>query len=137
MATFGAQVKTGNSSRNATEASIEIIKTLERKNKEGSIPRTRIGIGLHYDEAVTGNIGSSVRKQYSITGRVVIMASRIEQLNKKYNTNLLISKEVYEQLDEKVKRYFEWLDDTRVKGSERLISIYNYIGDNKTNNKTL
>jgi adenylate cyclase len=137
MATFGAPVKTGNSSRNATEASIEIIRTLERKNKEGSIPRTRIGIGLHYDEAVTGNSGSSVRKQYSITGRVVIMASRIEQLNKKYNTNLLISKEVYEQLDEKVKRYFEWLDDTRVKGSERLISIYNYIGDNKTNNKTL
>jgi class 3 adenylate cyclase len=60
------------------------------------------------------------------------MASRIEQLNKKYNTNLLISKEVYEQLDEKVKRYFEWLDDTKVKGSEKLISIYNYIGDKKT-----
>jgi adenylate cyclase len=127
MATFGAPVKTGNSSRHATKAAIEIIKTLDRKNKEGIIPKTRIGIGLHFDEAVTGNIGSSARKQYSITGRVVIMASRIEQLNKKYSTNLLISKEVYEQLNTDIKRYFEWLDNTLVKGCESPISIYNYI----------
>jgi len=131
MATFGAPVKTGNSSMHATKAAIKIIRTLERKNKEGSIPGTRIGIGLHYDEAVTGNIGSSARKQYSITGRVVIMASRIEQLNKKYSTDLLISKEVYEQLTHSIRKYFEWLDDIRVKGSERPISIYNYTSNRK------
>ena len=127
MATFGAPVKTGNSSHNATEAAIEIIRALHIKNKEGRIPKTRIRIGLHFDEAVTGNIGSSARKQYSITGRVVIMASRIEQLNKKYSTNLLISKEVYEQLNDNIKKHFEWLDNTRVKGSEKLISIYSHI----------
>jgi adenylate cyclase len=95
MATFGAPVSIENSSQHATEASLEIIHKINSEFDKGNIPKTRIGIGLHYGEAVTGNIGSSIRKQYSITGKVVIMASRIEQLNKKYNTQLLISEEVY------------------------------------------
>jgi adenylate cyclase len=95
MATFGAPVSIENSSQHATEASQEIIEKLSIEFKKGNIPKTRLGIGLHYDEAVTGNIGSSIRKQYSITGKVVIMASRIEQLNKKHNSQLLISEEGY------------------------------------------
>jgi len=35
---------------------------------------------------VTGNIGTALRKQYSITGNVVILAARIEQLNKQTQT---------------------------------------------------
>jgi hypothetical protein len=31
-------------------------------------------------------VGSSLRKQYSITGNVVILASRIEQLNKQFQS---------------------------------------------------
>jgi adenylate cyclase len=33
-------------------------------------------------------------QQYSITGNVVILAARIEQLNKDYNTQILISEDV-------------------------------------------
>jgi len=33
-----------------------------------------------------GNIGSQTRQQYSISGNVVILASRIEQLNKDYDS---------------------------------------------------
>ncbi len=129
MATFGAPVNLENSSRYGVKAAIEILQKVKEENEKGTIPYTRLGIGLHYDEAVTGNIGSSVRKQYSITGRVVIMASRIEQLNKKYNTSLLISKEVYDQLDGEMKKYFVWLENTKVKGSEKLISLYKYTDD--------
>jgi len=124
MATFGAPVSLGNSSQQATEAALEIIDKLNIELSKGNIPKTRIGIGLHYDEAVTGNIGSEKRKQYSITGRVVIIASRIEQLNKKYNTNLLISKEVYSQLKDKTKKAFEWLEASEIKGSKKLVSLY-------------
>jgi adenylate cyclase len=124
MATFGAPVPIGNSSQHATEASQEIIKKLNIESEMENIPHTRIGIGLHYDEAVTGNIGSSKRKQYSITGKVVIMASRIEQLNKKYNTNMLISKEVYNQLNKVTQNAFEWLEDSKIKGSENPVSLF-------------
>jgi len=42
----------------------------------GRIPPVLVGIGLHAGEAVTGNIGSAQRQQYSVTGNVVILASR-------------------------------------------------------------
>ncbi len=127
MATFGAPVSSGNSNQHATEAACEIIDKINIEFGKGNIPKTNIGIGLHYDEAVTGNIGSEKRKQYSITGRVVIIASRIEQLNKKYNTSLLISKEVYKQLNDKTKKAFEWLEASEIKGSKNLVSLYKLI----------
>ena len=130
MATFGAPVSIGNSSQHATEASQEIIAKITSEYNEGTIPKTRIGIGLHYDEAVTGNIGSSVRKQYSITGKVVIMASRIEQLNKKYDTSLLISEEVYNQLNNTTQSAFTLLGSSKIKGSENLVSLYRSLKEN-------
>ena len=126
MATFGAPVTDEQSPENATKAAKKIIDELIKRNQDGSIPYTKIGIGLHYDEAVTGNIGSNIRKQFSITGRVVVMASRIEQLNKKYHSSMLISKEVYEKLNEECKQDFEYLDKTTVKGSERPVILYKY-----------
>ncbi len=124
MATFGAPISLENNSRHAAKASQKIIKKLKEECRKGNIPKTRIGIGLHYDEAVTGNIGSSERKQFSITGKVVIIASRIEQLNKKYATSMLISKEVYEQLNEDNQNNFEALEATQIKGSKKLIFLY-------------
>ncbi len=124
MATFGAPVSIGNCSQNATEASQEIIDRINIEFNQGNIPETRIGIGLHFDEAVIGNIGSSLRKQYSITGNVVIMASRIEQLNKKYNSQLLISEEVYNKLDNDTKDAFNWQGSSEIKGSAKLVSLY-------------
>ncbi len=133
MATFGAPVSAENSSQQATEAAQEIIGKINIEYRQGNIPKTRIGIGLHYDEAVTGNIGSAVRKQYSITGKVVIMASRIEQLNKKYGTSLLISREVYNQLDKNTQNKFAWLKATKIKGSEKLVSLYKYLEEKNKN----
>ena len=124
MATFGAPVSIGNSSQHATEASMKIINKITSEYNKGNIPETNIGIGLHFDEAVTGNIGSSVRKQYSITGKVVIMASRIEQLNKKYGTSLLISEEVFNQLNNVTQSAFTLLGYSKIKGSKKLVSLY-------------
>lgn len=126
MATFGAPVSADNSSQNAVDASAQIISKLKQEIDAGKIIETRIGIGLHFDEAVTGNIGSNTRKQYSITGKVVIMASRIEQLNKKYGTTFLISNEVHSKLDNISKEKFSWIEKTKVKGSDDLISLYKY-----------
>ncbi len=126
MATFGAPVTDEKSPQKATKAAEKIIKELIKRNREGSIPHTKIGIGLHYDEAVTGNIGSNIRKQFSITGKVVIMASRIEELNKKYHSSMLISKEVYENLTPDLQKDFEYLDVTKVKGSEKPVTLYRY-----------
>jgi len=127
MATFGAPVSVGNTSQHATLASQEIVEKINIEFKKGNIPNTRVGIGLHYDEAVTGNIGSAIRKQYSITGKVVIMASRIEQLNKKYKTSLLISDEVYRNLQTEIQKSYVAIGLSDIKGSTNPVSLYKYL----------
>ncbi|MBA4053447.1 MAG: hypothetical protein C0490_01925 [Marivirga sp.] len=98
MACFGAPVQNTLHADMAFQASINILKQVEKASNLKVIPPTKIGIGLHSGLVVTGNIGNEQRKQFSISGTPVIVASRIEQLNKKYNTEFLISGEVYKQI---------------------------------------
>lgn len=99
MATFGAPISYGNDCKNAVDAALEILEEIQKACDEGLIPPTRLGIGIHYGEAITGNIGTEIRRQYSIVGNVVIQASRIEQLNKEFKSQLLVSREVFGQID--------------------------------------
>jgi class 3 adenylate cyclase/Tfp pilus assembly protein PilF len=123
MATFGAPASWGNDCQNAVNAAIEIVKKVNEKSGNGEILPTRIGIGLHAGNVVTGNVGTSLRKQYSITGNTVILASRIEQLNKKYNSQLLISEEVLHNIKQDGISS-ESLGSVEVKGREKPINIY-------------
>ncbi len=100
MATFGAPASSGNDSQNAVNASMEIVALLKKKCETGEIPLTKVGIGLHSGQIVSGNVGTSERKQYCITGNTVILASRIEQLNKKFKSEILISGEVQQNIDQ-------------------------------------
>lgn len=95
MAVFGAPITDGEDIRHAVEAALEIIAKVDELNAANGIPPTRIGIGLHAGEAVTGNVGSALRKEYTIIGDVVNLASRIEQLNKQFGSRLLVSEEVW------------------------------------------
>ncbi len=79
-------------------ASLEILERLDRLNAAGKIRPTRVGIGLHMGEAVTGNVGSTDRKEYTIIGDVVNLASRLEQATKEFQARLLISEEVRRSL---------------------------------------
>ncbi len=94
MATFGAPVSRGNDCGNALNAARELVAGIRRLGEEGRIPSIAVGVGVHAGEAVSGNVGSAERKQYSITGNVVILAARIEQLNKDYSSQILASREV-------------------------------------------
>jgi adenylate cyclase len=98
MAVFGAPFSNGFDARNAVNASKEILQKLKEEIEAGNILPTRVGIGLHTGKAVTGNIGSSQRKEYTIIGDVVNLASRIESLNKQFNSQFLISDTVKEAL---------------------------------------
>jgi adenylate cyclase len=100
MAVFGAPLPDAEASRHAVDAAREILSQLESLNAAGRIPPTRIGIGLHSGKAVTGTVGSAQRKEYTIIGDVVNVASRIEQLNKQFDAQLLISEEVWNAVGE-------------------------------------
>ncbi len=98
MATFGAPTSHGNDCQNAFLAAKKILSQLKQWNINKGHP-VQIGIGLHAGSVVAGNVGSADRKQYSITGNTVIIASRVEQLNKKYNSQFMLTREVADQLD--------------------------------------
>ena len=91
MAVFGAPISKDNNCLNAIQAALEIIDTLDARKSGFEEDHFRVGIGIHYGEAVTGSVGSSTRKEYTIIGDVVNLASRIEQLNKKFERELLVS----------------------------------------------
>jgi adenylate cyclase len=98
MATFGAPITSEDDCKNAVEAALEIAEEVEARSESGALYPTKIRIGLHAGEVVTGNVGTSIRKQYSITGNPVILASRLEQLNKSYASTILSSKEVLDRV---------------------------------------
>ena len=122
MATFGAPVSRGNDCQNAYDAAHEILAELAKKIEANRIPPTRIGIGLHAGYVVTGNVGTEKRKQYSVTGNPVIIASRIEQLNKTYQSQFILTEEVYEQLDNP-KELKPAFFDVKVKGRKQPVRI--------------
>jgi adenylate cyclase len=118
MAVFGAPLAGGDPREDALQAALEIVRALENATS----PPTRIGIGLHAGTAVTGTVGSSTRKEYTIIGDVVNIAARIEQLNKEYGSQLLVSGAVWEVAADAVPA--EALGLVTVRGHEAGVEIY-------------
>ena len=124
MAVFGAPLSDGRDCANAVGAAREILSRVEEEVAGGNVLPTRVRIGIHAGEAVTGNIGSSVRKEYTVIGDVVNTASRIEQLNKEFGSQLLISEAVWEAARDDVPDGVLPMGHVAVRGREEPIKIY-------------
>ena len=124
MVTFGAPVAMDNPALHAVRAAIEIREKLKEEIEAGHIADTAIGIGIHTGDAVTGNIGTDIRQQYSVTGKCVIVAARVEQLNKKFNSQILITEEVFNNACPHIPVVTEDLGKIGLKGFEEPYIIH-------------
>ena len=126
MAIFGAPISSDQDRQNAVRAAREIVDEVHARTQDGSIPATRIGIGLHAGMAVTGNVGSEQRKEYTIIGDVVNLASRIEQLNKQFASELLVSEAVLSSVPELRDGSID-IGDVHVKGRGEQVRVYRLV----------
>ena len=92
----------------------------------GKIPYIKLVIGIHSGNVNAGEIGNEYRKSYSLAGSNVIIASRIEQLNKELNSQFLISKIVFNNLKDELNSY-TYKGESKLKGISKPVGIYQLI----------
>jgi adenylate cyclase len=88
--------------------------------------KLKIRMWLHSWEAIVWNIWAEWRKmEYTALWDSVNLASRLEEVNKKYGTYLCVSENIY--LSQKEHFSFRYLDQIRVKGKSIAVKIYELI----------
>jgi class 3 adenylate cyclase len=100
-AVFGAPVADPDHADKAVAAALAMRKRLEELNREQvSLGRDpyRHGIGVHTGEALAGIVGSKYKISYALVGDTVNLASRIGDLTKEMNVDILISGATYRSL---------------------------------------
>ncbi|MDX1419619.1 MAG: adenylate/guanylate cyclase domain-containing protein [Rubricoccaceae bacterium] len=98
MAYFGVPEPDPTAPARAVGAAREIVARVAAACAEGTLAPTRLGIGIHAGEAVTGPVGSAIHREYKVTGDVVNTAARIEKLCKQFEAQLLVSEAVWQRL---------------------------------------
>jgi adenylate cyclase len=129
MALFGAPLDDVDHAEHAVDAAIEMIVELNRLNEQWTAkgrPALDIGIGISTGPMIAGNIGSEAIMSYTVIGDTVNLGSRLESLNKQYNTRIIISDATLAALPD---RYiFRPLGDVVVKGKTRPVAIFEVVG---------
>jgi adenylate cyclase len=93
MATFGTPVAGERDATNALRCARSMISVLERWNTERrrqGEAEIRAGIGIHYGEAVLGDIGAN-RLEFAVIGTAVNVAARLEAMTRDFDARLVMS----------------------------------------------
>lgn len=124
-AVFGAPLADPALAGMALSAALQMRERLARLNAErarAGKPPLRHGIGIHTGRVLAGNIGSAERLSYALVGDAVNLASRIQDLNKQFGSDILVSGTTRALLDGTFA--LAPLPAARVKGRSVEVEIY-------------
>lgn len=129
MAVFGAPFPAPEDADNAVACAMSMHQRLAVFNRarqlNGESP-IKIRIGINSDQVVTGNIGSERRMDYTVIGDGVNVAARLEQANKQFGTETLVSAATVKLLTQDY--YLRELDLLRIRGKSTPVPIFEVLG---------
>lgn len=129
MAYWNAPIDIKNHCDLALKASLEQLEVVEKLNVElqkENLPKIDIGIGLNTGTVIVGEMGSSLRSDYTVIGDTINLGSRVESLCKYYDSKLNISNFTKDKLQEEY--IFRFLDLVKVKGKNEPVEIWQVLG---------
>jgi len=125
MAFFNAPVDVKEHADASCLCALEMIEKLDNLNveleSEGILP-IRIGIGLNTAEVIVGNIGSDAKKEYTVIGDGVNLASRVEGLTKNYGVQILITEFTVTKLN--IDLVYREIEPVQVKGKDKAVVLF-------------
>lgn len=128
MAFWGAPVGDPEHARHALLTAIGMhqrLQTLAEPFRQRGWPELHIGIGVNTGMMTVGDMGSPVRKAYTVMGDTVNLASRLEGITKEYGVGIVVGEATRRQVPE---ISFRELDRVRVKGKDEPVAIYEPLG---------
>ena len=136
MVVFGAPKKVEDHELQAVRCAIGMKEKLKEMNKRwddkefsrywknNGIDEIQARTGIHTGSVIAGNIGSERMLQYSTIGDVVNVAARLEQANKEFESDILISQEIYTTLTKDLLSLCEFKNEISLKGRDTLMKVY-------------
>ena len=127
MAFWGAPLEVPKHVERACDAALAVQERLDALwDFDAEHPEMPTRVGLHTERVAVGHFGSSDRMYYGAIGDGVVLASRLEGINKLYGTRILVS----ETTAVRVIELFELrrLDRVTVKGRVQPTIIYELLG---------
>jgi adenylate cyclase len=128
MAFWGAPVADPGHARHAVAAALAMRAALPKLNGEFRArgwPEVRIGIGINTGPMSVGDMGSRIRRAYTVMGDAVNLAARLEGLTRHYGVDVLVHAATREAAREFVYRE---VDRVRVKGKGEPAAVFEPLG---------
>jgi len=125
MAFWGAPLHDAAHAAHAVAAAKEIIAARDAVNRDlqsEGLPSVSTRVGVHTGLTIVGNIGSKVRFNYTAIGDTTNLASRLEGLNKRYGTWLILSGDTLAQQPDRAR--FRRIERVRVKGRDKSVEVF-------------
>jgi len=125
LALFGALEPNPWQANDAAQAALAMRRALDDYNAElrnEGLPELVIGIGLHRDVGIGGLVGSHDRMEFAIVGRTVNLASRVQDLTREHDADVIVTDEVARELDPRFQ--LRALPRTRVKGVDEPLVVF-------------
>ena len=104
MSVFGVLERNPWHVQDAVEAAIGMREALARYNvtlRTRGLPELGFGIGIHCGLVVAGLVGSDELLEFTVMGDVVNVASRVEALTRRFESDILITEGVKNQLGDR------------------------------------